>query len=226
MISRILVVDGDASLLDACGQYLSGKGYDVLPAASGEEALTLLRRSEVDVILLDVDLPDGLGFDLVSRIRQVSRGEIVFITGRDAPGDRVTGLSIGAEYITKPFEMKELSLRLSMLEARVASRIVLPPLEIDCVARRAMLNSVLLELTESEFRLLERLARAPGVPVPFDALSVRIWPGDRAGADRMMNIMRHASALRRKLDVAEKRVQIVSRRGVGYELVIYGAEEP
>ena len=233
MISSILVVDDDDSIQNVCRRYLEDAGYHVMCAPTGEDALRKLAAHRIDVVLLDVALPDISGFDLAPRIKKISDAEIVFVTVKDTPNDRVTGLRLGAEYLVKPFELDELAIRLSMLEARMAqreTRTSLHALEIDRVERRVRLGGADVPLTTSEFRLLERLARTPGVPVSFRELSEAGWPDDfhktevdDVGAVRMQNIMTHISAVRRKLGY--RPVRIESRRGIGYTLTVDAPEK-
>lgn len=228
MKAVVLIVDDDAGIVEVCRRYLADRGYAVLWAGSGEEALNVLTGHRVDVILLDVMLPDTEGFDLVEHVRKSfggSEAEIVFLTARDAPADRVRGLNLGSEYLTKPFELEELSLRLAMLRRRgeQRNRIVVPPLELDCVRQRVTLDGEVVPLTASEFRLLARLAETPGVPVSYAALSRLLWPGEPV---RLHALMNHVSSIRRRLDTEARRgVRITGERGFGYTLSC-GKEPP
>ncbi len=216
----VLIVDDDPDIITLCHKYLSKRGYSVLGAESAKEARAVLTERRVDVILLDVMLPDAQGFRFVNEIRKLSKAEICFLTARDAPMDRVRGLRLGSEYLTKPFELEELALRLEMLGRRGARAredvIFLPPLVMDCVRRTVQIAGSPVSLTDSEFRLLERLAQTPGVPVAYESLSELLWPGEPA---KSRSLMTHISAIRRKLCAdGRPRVRIVGERGRGYSL--------
>ncbi len=217
--STVLIVDDDPEILRLCRDHLIAEGYGVDVAATGAEAMDVFARRAVDVVLLDVGLPDANGFELAARIRKAApRTAVFFVTGRDAPQDRVAGLELGAEYLTKPFDLRELSIRLGMLtrRAEAASVFELPPLSLDLEKRRASLGGRPLSLTGTEFALLLRLARAPGLTVSFAELSAAAWPGEFVAPQTLMT---HISALRCKLGaVPSHGFHIESRRGVGYLL--------
>ncbi len=217
--SAVLIVDDDPEIVRLCRDHLAAEGYDVDAAGSGAEAMDALARRAVDVVLLDVGLPDADGFELASRIREVApRIAVFFVTGRDAPQDRVAGLELGAEYLTKPFDLRELSLRLGMLSRREAPHLFeLPPLSLDLERRRAFLSGRPLPLTGTEFSLLLRLARTPGLTVSFAELSDAVWPNESVAPQTLMT---HISALRCKLgEAAAHGFHIESRRGIGYLLI-------
>ncbi len=220
----LLIVDDDPEIVRVCREHLMVEGYSVLCATSGAEVVGILKNEPVDVVLLDVVLPDANGFDLAPTLKGLmsSRGRglsILFITALDTPSSRVAGLELGDEYITKPFDLRELSIRLKMLEgkASLSKAIRLEPLVFDVARRRVALNGQPLSLTATEFTLLLRLARTPNIPVPFAELSDLIRPG---ASVNQQNLMNHISALRGKLSRSPGGVCFLEAiRGVGYVLV-------
>jgi two-component system OmpR family response regulator len=118
-LPRALVVDDEASIVELLRMILVSDGYEVQTAGSGAEAIAALAGFSPDIVLLDVMLPDTLGFDLVPILRATD-GEmpIVFVTARDVPADRLRGLTVGDDYIAKPFSLEELLARVRIAVRR------------------------------------------------------------------------------------------------------------
>lgn len=229
MTARILLADDDRAIRESLERALILEGYQVTTAADGVQALTAARREEADAILLDVMMPgvDGLGVCRVLRADGV-RTPILMLTARVEVDDRVAGLDAGADdYLAKPFELAELLARLRALLRRsrftpAAENGVLQvdALRLDPAARRAWWAEAELELSKTEFDLLELLARNAGIVLSHSTIYDRIWGYDFGPESK--NLAVYVSYLRRKFEVAGAPDLIRTVRGVGYSLSVAG----
>jgi DNA-binding response OmpR family regulator len=224
--ATLLIIDDDQELCAMLAEYLGPEGFATTTAASGPVGLELLARIPVDLVVLDVMLPELSGFEVLRRIRAVSRVPVIMLTARGEEVDRVVGLEMGADdYLPKPFSPRELVARIRAVLRRMpgegagaAGVILWGPLRLDLRARRAAVGDGDLELTSAELRILELLVRADTRTVTRDelmtqALGRRLLPTDRS-------LDTHVSNLRRKLLRFTDRVNVQSVRGSGYALTL------
>jgi two-component system copper resistance phosphate regulon response regulator CusR len=220
---KILVVEDDGKLARLLCQGLEEEGHQVDVAADGERGLELALTGNHDAIVLDILLPRRDGFEVCRHLRE--RGldtPILMLTARDAVPDRVTGLDSGADdYLTKPFSFDELIARLQAITRDAASRqpapeLMLGPLRIDPRSHRAWLGQEPLELTVTEYRLLEYLVRHCGRIVSRDELLARLWERTGGSGTRVVDI--YLGYLRRKLAPAASRLALRVVRGRGIVL--------
>ncbi len=223
---HLLVIDDDAELCGMLVEYLAPEGYLTSTAGSGPEGLEQLARAPVDLVILDVMLPQLSGFEVLRRIRAVSRVPVIMLTARGEEVDRVVGLELGADdYLAKPFSARELVARIRAVLRRVPAEtaansalILWGPLRLDLRAHRAHAAEQDLELTSAELRILELLVRADTRTVTRDelmeqALGRRLLPTDRS-------LDTHVSNLRRKIARCTDLVSVQSVRGAGYALTL------
>jgi two-component system response regulator MprA len=219
----ILVVDDDPGVRDALRATLTLDGYDVQLAEDGEQALERVGRGVPDAIVLDIGLPGIDGLELCRRLRLLgNRVPILILTGRDAVADRIHGLDVGADdYMVKPFHAGELGARVRALLRRASSAGGEAPLsfaelrlEPACGAVRAA--DTLVELTRTEFRLLELLMLNPGRVLPHGMIYERVWGYDFGASSNALRV--YVGYLRHKLATAGARELIHTVRGVGYVL--------
>ncbi|MEL7311910.1 MAG: response regulator transcription factor [Pseudomonadota bacterium] len=219
---HILVIDDDRQLSAMLSELLKLENYCVTCAESGEAGLRQVVGGEPDLILLDVTLPGLSGFEVLERIRDTSAVPVIMLTARGEPDDRINGLAKGADdYLPKPFNVRELLLRISAVLKRVTpttgdEATAYAALEIDRAAGVALLQHEPLALTETEFRVIDQLVRvAPDVAsrerLSQTALGRRYQPNDRS-------LDTHISNLRQKLQDHDSTLQIHSVRGSGYRL--------
>ena len=215
----VLVVDDETNLRRLLRSYLQKGGFTVVEAASGLDALSLLRTEEIDVALIDVMLPGIDGLELVRRIRAESEVPIILITARGEETSRVAGLEVGADdYVVKPFFPREVVARVraqlrrsrGMLEEQRPLR--LGPVELEPQSRRCHVNGHPVELTRREFDLLAALLERPDVVISREQLLDRAW-GSRFLSPKTVDV--HVGSLRHKLGEA---VRIEAVRGLGYRL--------
>lgn len=221
MNEKLLLVEDDASVRRSATALLEREGFVVRAAGDGREALDLLKQHPVDLIVLDVMLPSLDGFEVCREVRRTSRVPIVMLTARTDTIDVVVGLELGADdYVTKPFEGKELSARIRTVLRRAASEPDAPllrigDLEIDAAAFRVTNDANPVELTATEFRLLLELARSAGYVLSREALLERVWGYDYLGDSRLVDMA--IKRLRDKLGEDPKDPRYISTiRGVGY----------
>ena len=224
MGTRILTVEDDERIRTAVRMALEDEGWDVVEAESGEAAVDLFVAQPADVVLIDLMLPGMDGFELCRSIRRSSDVPIVMVTARADTHDVVAGLEAGADdYVTKPFQPKELSARIRALlrRARPAepgrAHLRFGDLEVvpdEGVVRR---DGEEVHLTKTEFRLLCELASAPGRVFSREQLLERVWGYDYFGDGRLVDV--HIRRLRTKVeaDAAAPR-HVVTVRGLGYRL--------
>lgn len=224
MGDRVLVVEDDPGIRSSLRLALEGEGWEVLEAESGEDALAWLARERVDLALVDLMLPGMHGFDVVREVRRNSQLPVVIVSARSDTHDVVAGLELGADdYVTKPFEVRELVARLRALLRRVRTsetdqdRYVFGNVEIVPAAGRVTVDGETVLLTRTEFRLLCELASHSTQVLSREQLLERVWGYDYLGDTRLVDA--HIRRLRTKVeaDPANPRL-IVTVRGFGYKL--------
>ena len=219
---RVLVVEDDLKFGAVLRQGLKEQGYGVDVAADARQGFEMAMASEYDAILLDVMLPGGSGFDVLRDLRsRGSRAPILVLSARSAVEDRIRGLDLGADdYLSKPFEFKELLARLRAITRRPAvepkTTLRLADLEMD-VARRAVTRGGRpLDLTTKEFALLEYFLRKKGLLLTRSMILDHVWDFDYDGGSNLVEV--YVNYLRRKTerDGASRLIHTV--RGAGYVL--------
>ena len=223
-MARILVVEDEAKVAGALSEGLTGEGYDVVVATTGEDAFFLASEQTFDLIVLDVMLPGRDGLEVLTALRKRSlQIPVLILTARDAIEDRVVGLDRGADdYLVKPFAFAELLARIRALlrRGRVEQALCLKAadIEIDVVTRRAVRAQHLLALTTREFELLEYLVRHQNSIVSREMLARDVWKEPARGTplDNVIDV--HMAHLRRKVDQDSQVRLIHTVRGVGFIL--------
>lgn len=217
---RVLVVEDDGAVRRAVDRALSFEGYDVVTARDGAEALAIVLNDKIEAIVLDVMMPIVDGLEACRRIR--ARGDttpILILTARTDISDRVAGLDAGADdYLVKPFALEELLARLRALLRRssrtVAEVMKVGDLVMDTGAREVRRGDTVLDLTKTEFDLLELLMANPGIVIDRDTIYDRIWGYDFATSSNSLDV--YIGYLRRKTEGEDSSRLIQTVRGVGY----------
>ena len=225
---RILLVEDEASIAEPFARLLAREGFAPTIAATAARAVALYEQEAPDLVLLDLNLPDGDGRDIARELRSRSDVPIIMLTARGTETDRVVGLEIGADdYVVKPFSSAEVVARIRAVLRRAAARdeavdddapgepIEIHELRIDPAARRVFLGDEEIELSRKEFELLVELARNAGTVVTREDLMARVWDENWFGSTKTLDV--HIGWLRRKLhdDASEPR-WIDTVRGVGF----------
>jgi len=220
MRMRVLVVEDDQPLVRIMTKSLETNGFEVLTAFDGEEGLRSARDDRPDAIVLDLQLPRVNGVDVCKRLRSEGNAvPIIMLTARSAVPDRISGLDAGADdYLVKPFSLGELAARLRALgrRGRSAPRVIeAGPLLLDTGAREARVNGRPVELTGTEFALLEYLMQNAGQVLSRDQLREEVWGEGFEPASNVVDIYVHY--VRRKLKAAGLEADpIRTVRGLGY----------
>lgn len=220
---HLLLVDDDDRIRDLLKRYLAKAGARVSAAADAAGARQLLASMEFDLLILDVMMPVEDGFSLAETVRKTSKVPIVLLTARGMPEDRIRGLSIGADdYVPKPFEPAELTLRINAILRRTVTQrgetpetLTFGPYAFNSARGELVRDGDVVRLTEAEVALLRILAARPGEVVSREELAKRTG----AGLERSVDVQ--VTRLRRKID-ADSRAPIYLQtvRGVGYRLVV------
>jgi two-component system response regulator MprA len=220
---RILIVDDDRALRDALRRALVLGGYDTVPADSGEAALLEVASSPPDAVVLDIGLPDIDGLEVCRRLRGAgNRVPVLMLTARDAVSDRIDGLDAGADdYLVKPFDVGELKARLRALLRRSgvegdADGVTFQELRLDGTRHGVSVGDSFVELTRTEYELLELLMLNSGRVLPHNLIYERVWGYDFGPASNALRV--YIGYLRRKLEQAGARPLLHTVRGVGYVL--------
>ncbi|MEA2486809.1 MAG: two-component system, OmpR family, response regulator RegX3 [Actinomycetota bacterium] len=223
---KVLIVEDEESIGQALQYQLEREGYAVEHVTDGIQALDRFRASGADLILLDLMLPGMSGEDLCKEIRKSSRVPIIMLTARDTDIDKVVGLELGADdYVTKPFNTRELIARMKAVLRRTASDGTSSEgvmegggIRLDPQRREVTMGGNPVKLTLKEFDVLELLMENSGRVLQRDTLIDQVWGGDYFGDTRTLDV--HIKRLRAKLEAdphSPQHVQTV--RGVGYKFV-------
>ena len=222
----ILVCDDEKDIVSALNIYLSAEGYRVLTAYDGYQALRLLDREEVHLILLDVMMPGMDGITAMTRLRQSHNLPVILLTAKSEDTDKVLGLNMGADdYVTKPFNILELKARIRALLRRAGGPAAQTPqraplltvgdLSLDTEERVAIRDGKTIDLTAKEYDLIELLMKTPRRVYSRESLMDLVWGYSYAGDYRTVDV--HIRRLREKLEPDPARpVHIMTKWGVGY----------
>ena len=221
---RVLVVDDEQTLSELVGLALRYEGWEVRTAADGMSAIAEARDFRPDLVVLDVMLPDIDGLEVLRRLRaDIERMPVLFLTARDDVSDRIAGLTAGGDdYVTKPFSIEELVLRLRALLRRShlalttdSATIIVGDLVLDEDSREVRRGDDLIGLTATEFELLRFLMRNPKRVMSKAQILDRVWNYDFGGQANIVEL--YISYLRKKID-AGREPMIHTMRGFGYVL--------
>jgi len=217
---RLLLVEDDPELAAILTEGFREHSIDVARAATFTTGRTLAASGDYDILLLDVMLPGGSGFDLCRMLRdQGIETPILMLTAKDALDDRVTGLDAGADdYLVKPFAFRELLARVRALTRRapalVPKKVAIADLEVDLSGRRATRGGKPIDLTAKEFSLLEFLAIHKDIVVDRAAITAHVWDENHDPFTNVLEVL--VRRLRRKIDDDFEPKLIHTLRGAGY----------
>ena len=206
---NILVCDDELDIVSAIRIYLTGEGYRVLEANSGLEALEIIRREKVDLVLMDIMMPHMDGLTAVARIRESSNVPVLFLSAKSEDTDKILGLNIGGDdYITKPFNPVELCARVRSHLRRymqlggvgqTASTLRVGGIELDDESKSVTLDGESVSLTPLEYSILKLLMESPGKVFSSDEIYQTVWNDTPYGANATVAV--HIRHLREKLEI-------------------------
>jgi two-component system, OmpR family, response regulator RegX3 len=224
----ILMVEDEESITVPLSEALDREGFDTQVAGTVAEALEKAAEQMPDLVLLDVMLPDGSGYDVARTLRESSKVPIIMLTARGEETDRIVGLELGADdYIVKPFSAREVAARIRAVLRRTGDSQPAPtptakpgplevgPVRVDRDRREARVAGEEVDLTRKEFELLELLIREAGSVISRERLIDEVWDANWFGSTKTLDV--HVSSLRRKLgDDSQNPRFIHTVRGVGF----------
>lgn len=223
-MANILICDDDADIVSALKIYLSNEDYKIYTAFTGRQALDCVKKYDIDLVLMDVMMPEMDGIAATAKLREEYNIPVILLTAKSESSDKVLGLNVGADdYVTKPFNILELKARIRALLRRASMPAAGPSasvlekggLEIDTEKRTARKNGAHVELTAREFDLIELFIRNPGKVYSRDNLLDLVWGYDYQGDARTVDV--HIRRLREKLeDRPASPKLIITKWGVGY----------
>ncbi len=220
---RILIIDDDPVLVNLVSIALQAEGYETRAAYDGPTGLQCIYDMRPNLVLLDIMLPGWDGWEVCRRVRETMDVPIIMLTARRELAHRLQGLSLGADdYVTKPFDIEELVLRVKAVLRRAAPTQLPAPvyyddgiLQIDQARGQVNKNGRPIQLTRKEWTLLAMLVRHADEIVPYEALMAALFPEDVATPKSQLKV--YVNALRRKIEGVPPSPQyVVNRRGVGY----------
>lgn len=226
-MSKVLIVDDEPPIIDVLAYNLKQNGHAVIIARDGEQAVTLAKREQPDLIILDLMLPKIDGLEVYRLVRRDSDVPVIMLTARDSEIDRVVGLELGADdYVVKPFSVRELMVRVKNvlrrstphpIESAAPDRLHIDALTLDITRHEARWQDTLLELTALEFAMLHTLARHVDQVLSREQLLELVWGYDYHDDLRVVDAV--IKRLRAKLRDAAPDVEIIiTVRSVGYKL--------
>ena len=225
---NILVCDDDRDIVAALKIYLSGGEYRVFEAYNGAEAVEAVRKNDIHLVLMDIMMPELDGIAATAAIRRESNAPIILLTAKSESSDKVLGLNVGADdYITKPFEMKEVLARVEAVLRRTAEeetgkekkrRLVFDKLIIDLDAFELIVDGKRVETPPKEMELLYHLASSPNRVYTRNQLLDEVWGFDYFGDSRTVDV--HIKRLREKLEGVSTQWSLKTVWGVGYKFEV------
>lgn len=224
----VLVTDDDQDIRDGIEIYLKNEGYNVLKAKDGKEALDLLSKHEVHLIILDIMMPNMDGIQATFKIREERNIPIIMLSAKAEETDKIHGLSIGADdYITKPFHPLELMARvksqlrrytqLGTYQGKSNKVIEVNGLSIDCDAKEVRVNGELVKLTPIEYKITELLLTNAGRVFSIQEIYERVWNEEAYNAENIVPV--HIRKIREKIEADPKNPRYLKVVwGIGYKI--------
>jgi len=220
---KILIIEDEPELLDSISSFLISEGYLCEQASSFDAAMDKISLYEYDILVVDLNLPDGNGLDIVKTLKESDfKGGIIIISARNALDDRITGLNVGADdYLIKPFHLPELNARIKSLARRILYKgtniICMKEMKIDTEKRELSISNELVELTKKEFDLLMFLIINKDKALSKESIAEHLWGDYIDSADSYDFVYAHIKNLRRKLAEKGAGDYLQNVYGVGYK---------
>ncbi len=222
-MSKVLIVDDDPHIRELAGVFLRNEGFDVCEAADGVEALTQVENTKVDMVILDIMMPNMDGWELCRQLRRYYDFPLLMLTAKGETNDKVLGFQLGTDdYLVKPFDPLELVMRVKALLRRyriaTSQTVLVGELFMDHKTFEVRINGEAITLPLKEFELLFKLASYPGKTLARDQLIEDIWGYDFDGNERTLDV--HINRLRDRFPEERYSFKIHTIRGLGYRLEI------
>ena len=216
-MARLLVVDDEEKIREMVEKYSVHEGHEVKCAANGKQALELFRNEDFDIVIMDVMMPEMDGYETLKQMREIKEVHCIFLTALGQEYDRVYGFDVGGEdYVTKPFSLKELMMRINVILKRdigVTNKvIVVDKMIVDENAHLVTIDNKRIDLANKEYELLLYLLKNRGNALSRQQILSKIWGYEYDSDDRTLDT--HIKLLRK--DIGEYGKYITTIRGVGY----------
>ncbi|MCY7675937.1 response regulator transcription factor [Bacillus safensis] len=230
--SKVLIIDDEKEILELINTVLTREGIDrVITASTARDGLAKFDQEQPDLVILDIMLPDGEGYDICKQIRETSHVPIIFLSAKGEESDKIVGLAIGGDdYITKPFSPKEVAYRvkaqlrrLSYLQSTQADAVIKKgPFELNEQQAELTKNGAVIELTPKELLLMTYFLQHPNRVISKETLYQTVWGEDFFGSDN--TVMVHIRRLREKIENSPSTPEfLVTVKGLGYKFVVKDA---
>ncbi|PGC66706.1 response regulator transcription factor [Bacillus safensis] len=230
--SKVLIIDDEKEILELINTVLTREGIDrVITASTARDGLAKFHQEQPDLVILDIMLPDGEGYDICKQIRETSHVPIIFLSAKGEESDKIVGLAIGGDdYITKPFSPKEVAYRvkaqlrrLSYLQSTQADVVIKKgPFELNEQQAELTKNGAVIELTPKELLLMTYFLQHPNRVISKETLYQTVWGEDFFGSDN--TVMVHIRRLREKIENSPSTPEfLVTVKGLGYKFVVKDA---
>lgn len=227
MKNKVLVVDDDREIVESIAIFLKAEGYDIEKAYNGLEALDILTSKEIQLILLDIMMPELDGIQTLMKIRESKNIPVILISAKSEDSDKILGLNIGADdYITKPFNPSELVARVKSQLRRytqlgamevVKNRLEIGGLMLDTESKTVYVDGDEVRLTPIEYKILELLCRNPNRVFSADEIYLRVWNEEAAVNDNTIAV--HIRHIREKIEINPKEPRYLKVVwGIGYKI--------
>ena len=215
-MAKILIVDDEEKIREMIGKYATHEGYEIALASNGKEALKLFKAEDYDVVILDVMMPEMDGYETLKKMKELKEVHCIFLTALGEEYDRVYGFDVGGEdYVTKPFSLKELMMRVKVIlkrENKEEEKITIDGLVIDTTAHTIYVDGKKTDLPNKEYELLLYLVQNQGKALTREAIINHVWGYAYDTDDRTLDT--HMKLLRK--DIGEYGKYITTIRSVGY----------
>lgn len=230
--SKVLIIDDEKEILELINTVLTREGIDrVITASTARDGLAKFHQEQPDLVILDIMLPDGEGYDICKQIRETSHVPIIFLSAKGEESDKIVGLAIGGDdYITKPFSPKEVAYRvkaqlrrLSYLQSTQADAVIKKgSFELNEQQAELTKNGAVIELTPKELLLMTYFLQHPNRVISKETLYQTVWGEDFFGSDN--TVMVHIRRLREKIENSPSTPEfLVTVKGLGYKFVVKDA---
>ena len=217
---KILLAEDEVDLNNVVTRYLKKNGYSVDSVLDGEEALDYLEYSEYDLVILDIMMPKVDGFEVIKKLRDKgNHTSVLMLTARDSADDKVKGLDLGADdYIVKPFDFNELMARIRAVVRRKygnsSNKLIIGNLILDTSEKSVIRGGKHIELTGREYEVLEYLMQSKNRILSREQIKEHVWNYDYEGDSNIIDVL--IKNIRKKIDVADGKQIIYTKRGLGY----------
>ena len=215
-MAKLLIVDDEEKIREMIGKYATHEGYEVVLASNGVEALKRFKENDFDVVIMDIMMPEMDGYKTLVKMKEIKEVHCIFLTALGQEYDRVYGFDVGGEdYVTKPFSLKELMMRVKVIlkrDNKQTNRIVIEGLIIDEDAHTVTIDGQRVDLANKEYELLLYLARNIGNALTRQSIITKVWGYEYDSDDRTLDT--HMKLLRKDLGKYSKYITTI--RGVGY----------